>query len=239
MKLLARFADPNTSEEVQGDLLEMYNHWVRQFGEANARRRYIWNVLKLMRPLARDKKSQQYSKSYSASPAMIRNYLKVAIRNLTKNRGYSVINIGGLAAGMAVAMMIGLWVHDEFSFNKYHQNYDRIAKVMQNVTVEGKVYNGEYMPGPLGNELRTQYADDFKYVVMSSFVGEHIVAHGEKKFTKKGFYMSPEVTEMLSLKMIRGTRAGLRDQTSIMLSESVARVLFGAEDPVAFVHRSE
>jgi putative ABC transport system permease protein len=68
---------------------------------------------------------------------MIRNYFNVALRNLTKNKGYSTINIGGLAAGMAIAMLIGLWVHDEFSFDKYHQNYDRIAKVMQTVTVEG------------------------------------------------------------------------------------------------------
>ncbi|MCE6989679.1 ABC transporter permease [Dyadobacter sp. CY323] len=232
VKLLARFADPNTSEEVQGDLMEMYSYWVRRAGVATARRRYVWNVLKLMRPFARDKKSQQYSKTYSASPVMIRNYFKVAFRNLTKNRGYSAINIGGLAAGMTIALLIGLWIHDEFSFNKYHQNYGRIAKVMQSVTFEGKVYHGEYMPGPLGTELRTHYADDFRYVVMSSFTGDHIVAYGDKKLTKKGNYMSPEVAEMLSLKMAHGTRAGLQDQSSIMLSESVAGVLFGVEDPV-------
>ncbi|SKB79609.1 ABC transporter permease [Dyadobacter psychrophilus] len=231
-KLLARFADPNTSEEVQGDLLEMYQHWVVSVGERDAKFRYIRNVIKLMRPFARNKKAQEYSKTNSTSPAMIRNYLKIAIRNLTKNKGYSAINIGGLATGMAVAMMIGLWIYDEFSFNKYHQNYNRIAKVMQTVEVEGTTYHGEYMPAPLGNELRTVFADDFKYVVMSSFSGDHIVAHGDKKFTKKGIYMSPEAPEMFSLKMLRGTRAGLHDPYSIMLSEGVATVLFGTENPI-------
>ncbi|KAA0992432.1 ABC transporter permease [Dyadobacter aurulentus] len=163
---------------------------------------------------------------------MIRNYFKIACRNLTKNPGYSAINIGGLAAGMAIAVLIGLWIYDEFSFNKYHQNYGSIAKVMQTVTVEGKTYHGEYMPGPLGNELRTQYAGDFKHVVMSSFFGDHIVAYGDKKFTKKGIYLGAEAPEMFSLKMIRGTRAGLQDPYSIMLSEEIAGVLFGTENPV-------
>ena len=163
---------------------------------------------------------------------MLRNYFKIALRNLVKNKGYSAINIGGLAAGMAIAMLIGLWVYDEFSYDKYHQHYDRIAKVMQTVTVEGKKYHGEYMPGPLGEELRTFYSDDFKYVVMSSFSDEHILAYEEKKFTRNGNYMSPETPEMLSLKMIHGTYAGLRDPSSILLSEGVAQVLFGAENPL-------
>src|SRR6478752_5773846 len=61
---------------------------------------------------------------------MFRNYFKTAWRNLTKNRVSSLINISGLAVGMAVAMLIGLWIFDELSFNKYHQNYDRIAQIM-------------------------------------------------------------------------------------------------------------
>ena len=58
---------------------------------------------------------------------MIKNYIKVAWRNLVKSKGYSAINIGGLAVGMAVAMLLGLWVHDELTFDTYHKNYDRIA----------------------------------------------------------------------------------------------------------------
>ena len=58
---------------------------------------------------------------------MIRNYFKIAFRNLLKHKGYSFINIFGLATGMAVAMLIGLWVWDELSFNKNFKNYDRIC----------------------------------------------------------------------------------------------------------------
>ncbi len=66
---------------------------------------------------------------------MIKNYLKIAFRNLVKNKFSSVINIGGLAIGMAVAILIGLWIHDELSFNKNFKNYNRIAQVMQNTTI--------------------------------------------------------------------------------------------------------
>ena len=62
---------------------------------------------------------------------MLKNYLTIAFRNLWKNKVYSFLNIGGLAVGMAVAMLIGLWMYDEFSYNRYHQNYDRIVRVMQ------------------------------------------------------------------------------------------------------------
>ena len=61
---------------------------------------------------------------------MLQNYLKIALRNLVKNKVYSFINIAGLAVGMAVAMLIGLWMIDELSANKHHKNYDSIYQVM-------------------------------------------------------------------------------------------------------------
>jgi len=60
---------------------------------------------------------------------MFKNYLKISWRNLVKNKAYSFINIGGLGVGMAVAMLIGLWVYDEVTFNESHQNYKNIAQV--------------------------------------------------------------------------------------------------------------
>ena len=73
------------------------------------------------------------------SNTMIKNYFKIAWRNLVSSKGYSAINIGGLAVGMAVAMMIGLWIYDELNYDKYHKNYDRIARVMQNQNFNGEI----------------------------------------------------------------------------------------------------
>src|SRR5215213_1126731 len=102
---------------------------------------------------------------------MIKNYWKIAWRNLVKNRGYSAINIGGLAVGMAVAILIGLWVYDELSYDKYHENYDRIAQVMQRASFNGKTETQIANPALMGPEIRAKHGSDFKYVVQSSWTG--------------------------------------------------------------------
>ena len=163
---------------------------------------------------------------------MIKNYFKVAWRNLVKSKGYSAINIGGLAVGMAVAMLIGLWVYDELSFDKYHKNYDRIAQVMQRANFNGKVETQTANPALMGPELRDKYGSDFKYVVQSSWTGGHLLTVGNKHISKVGNFFEPDAPGMLSLKMLKGTRAGLKDPYSIMLSASAAESIFGKEDPI-------
>jgi putative ABC transport system permease protein len=163
---------------------------------------------------------------------MIKNYFKIAWRNLIKNKGYSAINIGGLAVGMAVAILIGLWIYDELSFDRYHKNYDHIARVMQRQTTNGIVYSGDAMPFPMGKELQTSFKSDFKYVVMASWQGAHILTYGEKKISKPGIYMDADGPGMLTLKMLEGTYNGLRDPHSILLAESTAKAIFGNADPM-------
>ncbi len=229
-KLLDWWADPNHLEEVQGDLFELYAYWVQTVGKRKADWRYALSALKLLRPLAQRKNN--YPTTYIYSPTMLRNYFKISFRNLLKHKGYSFINIFGLATGMTVAMLIGLWVWDELSFNKYHQNYAHIAQVMQNETYNGEVGTDNAVPPILAQEIRTIYGSDFKYVVQSSWTESHLLKVGDKKFIKNGNYFEPEITEMLSLKMLSGTRAGLKEPFSILLSESVAKAYFGDSDPV-------
>ena len=149
-----------------------------------------------------------------------------------KSKGYSAINIGGLAVGMAVAMLIGLWVHDELSFNKYHENYDRIAQVMQHANFNGKIETQIANPAVMGPEIRAKHGSDFKYVVQSSWIGGHLLTIGNKNITKVGIFFEPEAPEMLTLKMLKGTRAGLKDPYSILLSASTAKAIFGEADPL-------
>ncbi len=119
---------------------------------------------------------------------MLKNYFKIAWRNLFRNKTSSFINIKGLAIGMSVSRCrIGLWIWDELSFNKYFENYDRIAKVMQHQTSNGKVNTISAMPFPIGEELRTQYGNNFKYVIMSSWTSDHIISSGEKNCPEEAF----------------------------------------------------
>src|ERR1700748_3494657 len=123
---------------------------------------------------------------------MIRNYLKVAWRNLIKSKASSLINIGGLAVGMAVAMLIGLWIWDELSFDKYHQNYSRIAQVMENKTFNGTVGTNYAVSLPLENELRKSYGSDFKHLFVMFWTEGHILAVGDKNISYSGNYVSDE-----------------------------------------------
>ncbi len=163
---------------------------------------------------------------------MFKNYLKIGWRNLTKNKASSFINIGGLAVGMAVAMLIGLWIWDELSFNTYHKNYDRIAEVKANANYSGVVYTIDSHPMPLANEIRASYDGDFKYVVMSTANEQHMLLAGDKKFAQSGRYMQPEAPDMLTLNMLKGSRSGLKQLNAILISSTVAEKLFGSADPV-------
>jgi putative ABC transport system permease protein len=163
---------------------------------------------------------------------MIKNYLKIVIRNLRRNKIYSLLNITGLSVGMAVAIVIGLWIWDELSFDKYHDNYDRIAMVKQNLTNNGETTTQSTIPYPLAAELRNKYGSNFKHVVLCTGPGERILSAGDKKLMQKSICMEPGGPELFSLKMIKGNRAGLKELSSIMLSQSAAKAYFGDEDPM-------
>lgn len=163
---------------------------------------------------------------------MLKNYFKTAFRNLTKNKMHSFLNIAGLSAGMAVTILIGLWINDELSFDKYHQNYNSIAQVMQNQTLSGEVGTQPTIPMPLGDELRNTYGSEFSKIVMSSGNGKHILASENNHFVKTGNYMQADAPSLFSLKILSGSGNGLKDPYSILLSQTVARAVFGNEDPI-------
>jgi ABC-type antimicrobial peptide transport system permease subunit len=163
---------------------------------------------------------------------MIKSYIKIALRNLLGHKGYSFINIFGLATGMAVAILIGLWIWDELAFNTYHKNYSTIAQVWQHQVYNGNVGSQVSNPYLMAEEIRNNFSSDFKYVLQSSWTSTHILAYGEKKINKEGNYFEPDVTDMLSITMLKGTREGLKDPHSILLSASTAKAIFGEAEPM-------
>lgn len=164
---------------------------------------------------------------------MIKNYFVIAFRNLLKNKVYSFINIAGLAVGIAVAMLIGLWVWDELSFNKYHKNYDRLTQAYISQTFNGQTGSGRAVSLPAVAEMANKYSADFKNTSMASWNFGHLLANGDKKINKAGMWAQPALPEMLSLHMLKGDiKTALKDPGSVVISESVAKALFGKEDPL-------
>jgi predicted permease len=168
---------------------------------------------------------------------MLKNFFTIAWRNLFKNKVSSFINISGLATGMAVAILIGLWIYDALEHDKYHPHYNRIVQVMQHQTFNGQVGTQVANPAIMAGEIRRLYGSDFQYVLQSSWNGDHSLKYGDKIILQPGNFFEPEVTEMLSLKMLKGTRKGLKEPNSLLLSAAAAEALFGSEDPVGKIVR--
>ena len=164
---------------------------------------------------------------------MFRNHLKIAWRNLLKNKVTGIINVAGLAIGMSVAMMIGLWVNDELSFNKSHEHYDRLAQVYIHTVFNGHKGTGQAMSLPIGPALRNEFGSDFDQVSLASWNSEHLLTVGETKINRNGMHAEPALPEILSLKMVAGKREqAITKPNAILLCRSVAETLFGKADVV-------
>ncbi len=164
--------------------------------------------------------------------SMFKSYFTIAIRHLRKNMTISVINIAGLTIGMAVTILIGLWVWNELSFDTYYKNFKSIAQVYRKETVKGESYiaeNNNHFPIPLADELRKSYGNYFQRVALASGSDEHVVSYDNRPFSRAGMYVEASFTDIFNLKILSG-RPDLREANSILLASSLAHSLFGGED---------
>ncbi|MEM0992429.1 MAG: ABC transporter permease [Bacteroidota bacterium] len=171
---------------------------------------------------------------------MLKHHLKVGLRTLWRDKGFALINIGGLALGMVVVMLVSLWIHDELTFNRYHENYDNIAvlKRLQSRS-NGERFTSDFQVTALGNLLKENYKDYFKHLVMARQTEDHILSTENRNFTQKGNFMQADAPDLLSLRMKSGDRKGLTDKNTILLSESLATKLFGDHHPIGQVIRMD
>lgn len=164
---------------------------------------------------------------------MFRHNFKVIYRQMLKGKVYSVINIGGLAIGMVVAMLIGLWVHDELTFNHYHKDYDRIVQVMNHHKFRDRLNTSTYLTTGAGLVIKESFLDRIEDVFMvRASTQEHVLIYKDNKFRQEGMFMGPAGPKILGFEMLVGTLEGLNDRKSIMLNESFAKSLFGTENPI-------
>jgi ABC-type antimicrobial peptide transport system permease subunit len=174
---------------------------------------------------------------------MLKNYFLVAFRNLGRNRVYSFINIAGLAAGMAVSLLIGLWIWNETTFNHYHRNHARLAIVYDNQITNGEINTDNGVDIPLAVALRSQYGRDIKHLALASGYETHLLtpvggsarlapSTAEKKVQGQCRWVGAELPGMLTLHFLRGNDQALADPASIILTASMAKALFGAADPM-------
>ncbi len=229
-RLLRWFCAPHLLDEMEGDLDELFQERVESVGLRRARWRYTRDVLSLIRPWIIKRKSNQYSNPSHMD--MLQNYLKIAWRNLARNKAFSVINIGGLAVGMVFTMLIGLWVRHELSYDAFHTNGDRVVMIWKNTLFNGNRSSDINMPLPLYDELKATYPD-VKRITRLGGGNAHGLKAGDTKVIKQGLNADPDFLRIFSFPVLNGSLASaLTEPASIVLTESTAKALFGPKNPV-------
>ncbi|TDW96909.1 ABC transporter permease [Dinghuibacter silviterrae] len=179
---------------------------------------------------------------------MFRNYFTIAIRNLQKHRSQSIINIAGLAAGMAISLLIGLWIADEFSFDHYHSNHRRIVQVMVHHEVTGAMRQRAIAAGytqmagytistALGPALAKGYDDVFQKTGMISDDGSSLLNVGDKAIAVNGQWAQYTIPEIFTFHILAGSGSALKDPSTMLISQSTATALFGHADPIGKIIR--
>jgi putative ABC transport system permease protein len=223
LRFLRWFCREDALEEIEGDLMEIFKkHY--QVSQRKAKWTFVWSVLRYFRP----EFIKSFKNSYQPHYGMYKSHFKIGWRNLVRNKGYSMINISGLALGMIVVMLIGLWVHDELTFDRYHKDYEHIAQVVTHVSIDGETVTYHSLPMPAAEELRTKY-NDFK-AVAATLTGDRIVSHEEKVFTRRGCFSDFDFPKVISLRMKKGSYKSLKEPAHVLLSKSFADAMFGDVD---------
>lgn len=163
---------------------------------------------------------------------MLKNYLLVTLRNLRKNVTYSFINIAGLSVGIVCSILILLWVFDELSFDSFQPKVNRLYQVWINAHYDGKINSWTSVPQPTYEALKTEDSNILNTAI-ADWSGTHLYAVGDNRVYKRAYYVSEEFLEMFQFTLIKGDASNvLDDPTSLVITESMAKVLFGDQDPI-------
>ena len=163
---------------------------------------------------------------------MLISYLKTAWRNIIRSKGYSVLTILGLATGMTIALLIGLWVYYQYSYNRFLPDYQQVYQVKSNYNADGAIDTENSTPTKLADVLRTQFPE-IAYVSETDWFGSHGLKAGEKKLYNNGGQVQKDFLQIFQFPLTKGNPgSALDDPYSIVLTESTATALFGKEDPI-------
>ncbi len=166
---------------------------------------------------------------------MLKNYIKIAFRNLFRNKGFSLINIGGLAIGMASAILILLWVQNEISYDRFHEKNSRLYEVWENNISDGALQTGLATPQLMGPALKNDYPE-IESTARISWDQSILFGYGDKHIKATGTWADPSFLTMFSFPLLMGdAKTALNDPHSLVITEKLSKKLFGDENPIGKV----
>lgn len=240
-KLFLRFfrwyCHPKMRDYIEGDLMEVYEKRLKEFGKRRADMRFIIDVLILFRPgIIKPAEGYKNLNYYG----MIKNYFKISWRNLVRQRMYSAIKIGGFAIGVAACLLIGMFIKDELSYDLHYPDHGQLYRVIGVITQDGDLKKGVAFPAPMAEALKEDFPEVLaagRYNNSELFgAGSNEVRRGdvEDNSYDEGFvYIDQTLVDMLQLKFVHGNPAmALSQPNAIVITKRKADKYFPEENPV-------
>lgn len=167
---------------------------------------------------------------------MLKNYLKIAFRNIIRQKGYSFINVMGLALGIGSCLLIMLWVMDELSYDRFHENAGRLYRIEQDQFYSERTFHVNVTPYPMARGGKDEIPE-IEFATPLPRPGTLLCRYGDKAFFEQNVLaVQPDFLSMFTFPMIRGDRAGaLQHPQSLLITREIARKYFGEEDPLGKV----
>jgi putative ABC transport system permease protein len=237
---IKKLVAPQFREEILGDLQERYARRVQQHGVSKARRRYWLESLAYMRPAFIKRQKNEYSSTGRSAPLyshdMIRNYFKIALRNLKRQKISTSINVVGLAIGLATCILIMLYVKDELSFDRYHEKADRIFRVALKVRLNGEDVGGPMLGQSAARDLKEQFPEILKSTRFRREGGE-FVSYGTTSFKEDNLLVADSsFFDVFTIPFLKGNpKRALAEPNTVVLTEETSLKYFGNQDPIGKV----
>jgi putative ABC transport system permease protein len=221
-------------EEVQGDLHERFHRGEKVWGEKEARKQYVRDVVGYLLPRRGIPFFNAYTKSNSL--LMFRNYLTIAIRNLWRNKAFSAINIFGLAIGLTTCLLIVLFVLDELSYDRHFPKADQIYRMGFSGKLNGQVLDDVQAGAPVAQAMHNDYPEVLAATRMRLW-GEPFIRYGDRTFKERAFiYVDSNFFQVFEVPFLKGDpRTALLHPYSIVITQEAARKYFGDADPMGQV----
>ena len=237
LRCLRWFCADSFLEEIEGDLYELFQEEVEIYGLAKAKRRYFGNAIRYIQPYFFGKK--ELSPNLQHHLTMFQHYLKIATRHLWKQRLYSVINVCGLAIGLAGCIAVLFYVKDELSYDKYHSDAENIYRLSINNTLisSGGSSGNAVSPILWGPALKRDYPEVSQYarfVQAANAANPWNFTANEKKFSEHQIlYGDPSTFDLFNWKVLHGNaKTALQERNAIIITEEMAEKYFKAENPI-------
>ncbi len=238
LRFLHSFCPPHLLEEIEGDLLQKFERDLNPsdrsqrsdgYWRRRAKRRLLWNVIRFFRPgiLLRNKFSINLNQT-----TMFQNYFKTTYRQANKNKLSFAFKLGGLTLALFSFLIIAMYVTFQWSFDKFHRNYPTIYRVNSTRIENDKEIRYASVPSAMGAAMKAEIPEVQAYTIVSEW-GWALIRYNDKLFRSSSFVEAESsIFDVFTFEFISGDKSALTKPDGIVLTETLAKQLFGSDDPM-------